>query len=115
MKRSQRVLLPLAFAAVAGDSFAYDSKCRVGSRECDPGLETARRSWSASDSEHYHLWNDAIRVRALRLPSHLTSKVRLNVPSRAGINVSGLAGKSYPSVAPRPFAEADVMVPREYA
>ena len=115
LARSRVWLLPLVIVASAGDGLAYDSRCRVGARECDPGLETARRPWNASDSEHYHLWNDAIRQRALRMPSHLSSKVRLNVPSKSGVTVSGVTGGSFPTVSPYPFAEADVLATREYA
>ena len=116
----RRALVPgllgaLVLSFTSEHAQAYDSKCRIGARECKPGLETARSSWDAADSEHFHLWNDTIRQRALRLPAHLTGQVQLKVPTVSGRTVTALDGFSTTSVSPTPFAEANSLADRQYA
>ena len=104
----------VVLTASAPAAHAYDSRCRIGGRDCAPGLESARHRWNPQESEHFHLWNDAIRQRGLSLPEHLTGTVTLAVPSVEAMAPTDSAGLAVTTVAPRPFAEATVLLEREF-
>ncbi|HEU4583383.1 MAG TPA: carboxypeptidase regulatory-like domain-containing protein [Polyangiaceae bacterium] len=113
--RPQRALLIAALVGCAGSAAAWDSRCRVGGKDCAPGPETARRRWNAPDGEHFLLWNSVLGARGVRLPAHLSGVVSLKVPTVQGPKVTPLIGNASPTVAPRPFTDATTLVTREYA
>ena len=100
--------------ALTTSAHAYDSKCRLGNgKECKEGMETARKRWTAADSEHRLLWEDSIRP--LKLPKHLTGLVELQVPTDSSMFVKGSGSFGAPTVRPFPVGSSNAFTPRQYS